>query len=223
MRSLCAQRRLDVNLTRTFLVSAVLCGAFAAPAVHAQNAGGDKDAVAPLYRRYCQNCHGAEGRNGKQNKNGTDRPPDFTNASWHERRSDAQLITSILDGKGTGMPSFHDRLTRSQVKMLVAKVRGFAPVTSDKQKPRQASEDSSARQFEIEFKRLQQEFDRLRRQLEELKRNEEIPAEHSMPPPPGNRAAVRLQPQPAGIPVALPRTILAVFSWSTPNQIISWR
>jgi hypothetical protein len=108
--------------------------------------------------------------------------PDFTNPRWHKQRSDVELITSILDGKGTGMPAFHDRLSQSQVKMLVGKLRAFAPAKKDQQKSQRGSVDSSAKQFEIELQRLQQLFEDLRRQLEELKDLQETPAERSMPP-----------------------------------------
>jgi mono/diheme cytochrome c family protein len=163
----------------TFL--AFFCGAFVSPVAQAQNGKADPDAAAPLYRRHCQSCHGAEGHNGKH-KNGLEAAPDFTSAAWHERRTDVELITSILEGKGTIMPSFRDRLSRAEVKMIVGKIRAFAPAKKEQQKTERRAADSSPTQFEIEFKRLQKEFDELRRQLEELRIKEERPAEESMPP-----------------------------------------
>jgi uncharacterized membrane protein len=54
--------------------------------------------------------------------------PDFTDASWQERRSDAQFLASILDGKGADMPPSRDELSDEQGQDLVAFVRTFAPV-----------------------------------------------------------------------------------------------
>ena len=53
--------------------------------------------------------------------------PDFTLRAWQEGRSDPQLLISVLDGKGTRMPPFRDKLTRDQARDLVALVRSFDP------------------------------------------------------------------------------------------------
>jgi hypothetical protein len=53
--------------------------------------------------------------------------PNFTDPAWQARRSEAQLLASILDGKGTGMPSFREKLSADQVRALIAYVRTFAP------------------------------------------------------------------------------------------------
>ena len=55
--------------------------------------------------------------------------PDFTNASWQARRADAQLLASILDGKGEDMPPQRGKIGEEQVHSLVAYVRAFAPTT----------------------------------------------------------------------------------------------
>jgi uncharacterized membrane protein/mono/diheme cytochrome c family protein len=51
---------------------------------------------------------------------------EFTKASWQARRSDAHLLASILDGKDE-MPGWHGRISKEQVRGLVAHVRAFAP------------------------------------------------------------------------------------------------
>lgn len=166
--------------TRTFLASVVVCGATFAPAAQAQNADADADGAAPLFRRLCQGCHGADGRNARRRAN-IEGLPDFTDSTWHERRTDVELVTSILEGKGTGMPGFRDRLSESQAKALVGRVRAFAPAGSDQRKPR-VSGDSAPNQFENELQRLQQQLDQLRRQLEELKTPRTTPVQRRMPP-----------------------------------------
>jgi hypothetical protein len=84
--------------------------------------------------------------------------PDFTVRPWHERRTDSQLIVSILEGKGTDMPSFRDKLPREQVRDLVAFLRGFAPGST----PQPAA--APADDFEARFRQLMEEFEGLRRQ-----------------------------------------------------------
>jgi mono/diheme cytochrome c family protein len=78
-----------------------------------------------LYRKLCQRCHGADGK-GETEKDGIDDVPDFTRRSWQERRSDAQLLKSILDGTEGGMPPFRKRLGEAEAKALVTCVRQFA-------------------------------------------------------------------------------------------------
>jgi uncharacterized membrane protein len=52
--------------------------------------------------------------------------PDFRDTTWQARRRDAQLLASILDGKGTRMPPWRDELSEEQARGLVAYVRSFA-------------------------------------------------------------------------------------------------
>ena len=53
--------------------------------------------------------------------------PDFTDPAWQARRADAQLVASILDGKGAEMPPADDDLSEAQARGLVAYIRTFAP------------------------------------------------------------------------------------------------
>ena len=48
-------------------------------------------------------CHGADGT-GSPARGLLDEIPDFTSVTWQAQRVDAQLLASILDGKGSGMP-----------------------------------------------------------------------------------------------------------------------
>jgi hypothetical protein len=54
--------------------------------------------------------------------------PNFTSQAWQDKRNNVQLTISILDGRGTGMPSFAERVSREQASELAAHVRSFAPV-----------------------------------------------------------------------------------------------
>jgi mono/diheme cytochrome c family protein len=112
-----------------------------------------------LYRRYCQSCHAADGR-GERQRDGFDAPPDFTRGAWQEERSDAQLLESILAGKGTRMPAFGDRLREAQANALVGHIRSFSSV--------RAGPASTSQEFEDKFKNLREEFESLHKQMKEL-------------------------------------------------------
>jgi uncharacterized membrane protein len=53
--------------------------------------------------------------------------PDFTNASWQARRGNAQLMASILDGKGSEMPPVRGKISEEQAGGMVAYIRSLAP------------------------------------------------------------------------------------------------
>jgi mono/diheme cytochrome c family protein len=52
--------------------------------------------------------------------------PDFTNADWQAKESDADLIEGIKKGDPPKMPPYKDKLNDDQIKSLVAYVRSFA-------------------------------------------------------------------------------------------------
>jgi uncharacterized membrane protein len=58
------------------------------------------------------------------------RIPDFTAPAWQAGRPDAELISSILDGKGASMPPAGDDVTEADARGLVAYVRAFAPAVA---------------------------------------------------------------------------------------------
>jgi mono/diheme cytochrome c family protein/uncharacterized membrane protein len=84
-----------------------------------------------LFGQHCVKCHGADGTGSRLRRR---RPeiPNFTESSWQARRSDAQLLASILDGKGQEMPPWREKLSEKQARGLAAYVRAFAsaPVRS---------------------------------------------------------------------------------------------
>jgi mono/diheme cytochrome c family protein len=73
-------------------------------------------------------CHGTDGM-GVAARERMPEIPDFTLTSWQGRRSDAQLLASILGGKDQ-MPSWRDKISEEQARSLVAFVRGFTPALS---------------------------------------------------------------------------------------------
>src|SRR5262249_53112831 len=93
---------------------------FAPPAVYAQpDSSGSRLHPAPrllapaaagapadreLFRQHCVKCHGADGAGGPGRRRQLE-VPDFTDAAWQARRSEAQLLASMLDGKGDERPA----------------------------------------------------------------------------------------------------------------------
>jgi mono/diheme cytochrome c family protein/uncharacterized membrane protein len=129
-------------------------------------AGGtaeDRRGAAALYREHCRRCHGADGK-GRQEESPED-VPDFSLRDWQARRSDTQLLQSILDGKGKKMPPWRDKVTEDQARGLVAYVRGFAPagVGAGRGGRQQPPPDLEERQ-----RRLNEKLGELQKQLERL-------------------------------------------------------
>jgi mono/diheme cytochrome c family protein len=122
-------------------------------------------AARALFGQYCAKCHGADGT-GSPARDLLPEIPDFTTAAWQAQRSDTQLMASILDGKGQGMPPMRDKISEARVRGLVAYVRSFAPTTANAE-PRQ-QEDPGLASFNERYLRLQQQMDELRRQYHEL-------------------------------------------------------
>jgi mono/diheme cytochrome c family protein len=75
-----------------------------------------------LFRRFCQVCHGPDGK-GAIMRSVLPPIPDFTNPGFHEERSDARMMVSILEGKGTLMPACRSRLTEEQARCIVHFIR----------------------------------------------------------------------------------------------------
>jgi mono/diheme cytochrome c family protein len=162
-------------LARTAIV-ALVTGTALPPALGA--APPAEGEASTLYRRYCQNCHGADGKGARGGA--VKDLPDFTQPSWHQQRTDVQLVVTILEGKGSGMPSFSQRLGEAKAKALVAHLRAFAP---DRPKAPAAGSPASAREtdFDTRFRQLQKELDELKKQMKQLSAAE---ADREKPPPP---------------------------------------
>ena len=83
----------------------------------------EKRQIAGLYNRYCIRCHGIDGRGV------WDIPdvPDFTNDRWQACRSDRQLVSNILEGRGACMPAFRGTLTLEEAWGMARYLRSFLP------------------------------------------------------------------------------------------------
>jgi mono/diheme cytochrome c family protein len=84
--------------------------------------------AAKLFDDKCARCHGADGR-GHTIIGGMLGVPDFTNERWWAKeKSEGRLVNSITNGKGD-MPAFSKKLSRREISILAAHVRGFRNVT----------------------------------------------------------------------------------------------
>jgi quinol-cytochrome oxidoreductase complex cytochrome b subunit/cytochrome c len=113
-----------------------------------------------LYRQNCLVCHGADGR-GLDMRAGMTTLPDFTSAMWQKGGNNPGLTASILDGKGTLMPPFRDRVTEDQARDLVAYVRAFGPEPPPPEPPPETD-------LERRFRELRDQWYEVQRQLREL-------------------------------------------------------
>jgi mono/diheme cytochrome c family protein len=120
-----------------------------------------------IYREYCVNCHGADGR-GSSLKAVMPDLPDFTSTAWQDARKNFDLKAGILNGKGRQMPAFADRVKDDQAGALVAYVRAFGP-------ERPPGEEPPPGDFEERYRRLQDEWDALQKQLDELSKQPKKP------------------------------------------------
>lgn len=81
------------------------------------NAVMAQDAAA-TYKAKCAVCHGADGKGGKMGTR------DFASPEV-QKETDAQLVDAITKGRGK-MPSYDGKLKDSEIKDLVAYIRGLA-------------------------------------------------------------------------------------------------
>jgi cbb3-type cytochrome c oxidase subunit III len=109
----------------------------------------EKKVITGLFNRYCIRCHGVDGRGVWD----IPKVRNFTDAKWQASRSNAEIVQTILDGRGgtpekrrdslklpppskaTGvlhwavMPTFQGILTPEQAESMARFLRGFAPST----------------------------------------------------------------------------------------------
>ncbi len=122
------------------------------------------------FRQFCARCHGSDFTGGEF-RDRDRRIPNFTDRSWQNSRSDAQLIESIKDGKGSRMPSFDDRLNEEQMQNLVRLVRNQVSATGSATSRRAIRVPRirlSPADFERKFAELEDEFEALQKQFREI-------------------------------------------------------
>ncbi len=129
--------------------------------------GERQSAVEALYRRLCASCHGRDGQ-ATRARASSPSIPDFSKHAWQRSRSNAQLVDSILNGRGTEMPPFDHKVNGNEVRDLVTYIRGFDPDRAKHGEAMSPNEITLPGDFNRRFQQLQQEFERLKK--EELSR-----------------------------------------------------
>lgn len=78
-----------------------------------------------LFKQNCARCHGADG-SGDTPLGHRYKTPDFTDADWWKKNnaSNQELENIVSHGKDD-MPAFRKKLKRSEIKLLVDRVRNF--------------------------------------------------------------------------------------------------
>lgn len=94
------------------------------PTPQSDDSANDLSQAATLYRQRCQCCHDANGA-GKSLRATMPALPDFTDRTWQAGRTDEQLLSGILNGKGALMPASRGQIDDTQACDLVAYVRSL--------------------------------------------------------------------------------------------------
>ncbi len=113
--------------TSGLVVFAILISSGIARGVPQRPSASRTKNVAELYKQNCAVCHGADGR-GKTAQGKLLKTPDFTDPDWWRKNSSKtgtkSLRSVVTRGKGL-MPAFGKQLTRSEINLLVDRVRKF--------------------------------------------------------------------------------------------------
>ena len=116
----------------------------------------------------CARCHDGDGTGNLAREN-LPEIPDFSNHRWQVSRTDAQLMASILDGKGNHMPSYRGKVNEKEARDLVAQVRDLDPAPAAR--PTANPPDD----FERRFRALQEELEELKKQFREVSASQHKP------------------------------------------------
>ena len=83
--------------------------------------------VDELFKRNCARCHGADGRSDTPSGH-LFKAPDFTDADWWAKNASltsTRTLRSIVARGKAGMPAFGKKLSKSEINLLVNRVRSF--------------------------------------------------------------------------------------------------
>lgn len=97
------------------------CGGENSSGAGAGEAPAEASPGAALYARNCAGCHGDRGQGTPLTSPATN----FTNATWHDSKTDAQIETTIRNGNpATQMPPF-SHLEDEEIAAIVRHVRSL--------------------------------------------------------------------------------------------------
>src|SRR5271157_1371617 len=121
-------------------------------------------AAGATFNTLCIACHGPDGR-GTAVRAAMPLLPNFTSHDWHTTKSNSQLATSIMEGKGL-MPPWNTQLTADRARDLALYVRSFGAPELMAETP--AVSAPSTAEFDKEMQSLRQKFDDIEKQLQAL-------------------------------------------------------
>ncbi|MGZ3469128.1 MAG: c-type cytochrome [Isosphaeraceae bacterium] len=121
-------------------------------------------AAGATFNTLCIACHGPDGR-GTAVRAAMPLLPNFTSHDWHTTKSNSQLATSIMEGKGL-MPPWNTQLTADRARDLALYVRSFGAPELMAEAP--AASAPSTAEFDKEMQSLRQKFDDIEKQLQAL-------------------------------------------------------
>lgn len=87
--------------------------------------GGSDAAASALFAKNCAVCHGADASGNKAIGS-----PNFHDPAFQNSHSEAQISSSIHNGKGNTMPAWAGKLTEDEISSLVVYVKSFSGQTT---------------------------------------------------------------------------------------------
>ena len=110
------------------MVCAILLVTALGTAVAAQDVRGNPKAGEELYQQHCLRCHDASWNGMGPEAKYLVVPPANFHLGKHRAKTDVELFIAIEDGVlFSPMHAWRDKLTKDQIKDLVAYIRFFAP------------------------------------------------------------------------------------------------
>ena len=84
----------------------------------------DATSASELFARNCAKCHGKDGR-AKTMRGKLSGARNLTDPEWQAKVSDERIFNSIMNGRGSKMPAYDEKLSSAQIEALVAHVRSL--------------------------------------------------------------------------------------------------
>ena len=79
-----------------------------------------------IYLKSCKECHGVLGAPTKASLRKYDKIPNFTDSAFFKAHTHEQLLEAVEKGKGRDMKGFADKLTKDEMKAVVAYIHTLA-------------------------------------------------------------------------------------------------
>ena len=121
-------------------------------------------AAGTTFNTLCIACHGADGR-GTAVRAAMPLLPNFTLHDWHTTKSNSQLATTIMEGKGL-MPAWNTQVNAERARDLALYIRSFGAPEMLAEARSESAPSMAA--FDNEMQSLRQKFDEIEKQLQAM-------------------------------------------------------